>query len=572
MNISKRPCLSPNFGKLLNTCLHTVFACCGGAFILLSLLTACGTQVPTEYDEKDELPCIYPDYVNVTIPVNMAPLTFRLDEEADGMVARYKAGDVEIVCADEMQPDADDWRELIHSALLSVDSLVLSDVSPADKSHSTINNQQSTIQVDVFARHGDRWTHYRPFTITVSPDSIDPWLSFRLIPPSYVSYEALTISQRCLENYDERVIYDNILCGLEKDGQCINCHSYQQYNPSRMQFHARQNHGGTIIDYDGQLKKVNMKNDSIISAGVYPAWHPWLKLIVYSTNHTHQSFFTTSRDKIEVYDSTSDLIVYNIDHDEVMNIENRADELEVFPAWTPDGRTLYYCSAHFERTDSIEDAAADIVAHYDSLHYYIYRKSFDPETLQFGPRELVYKAPAPSILADTLAAAPDSALAETKYGSALLPRISPDGRYLLFSVADHGVFHIWHHDADLWMMDLQKPLTTEGEPNPRPLDEVNSPDTESYHSWSSNGRWIVFSSRRDDGTFTRPFFAHFNSDGHFDKPFELPCADPDYHRQLLKNYNIPEFMRGPVTTAPQTFAAKLKGEGQPVKYVRQLTK
>jgi len=584
MYLSKKTCLSLSFGKLLKACLNTAFACCGGTFILLSLLTACGTKIPAEFDEKDELPCIYPDYVNVTIPVNMAPLTFHLDEEADGMVARYKAGEAEIICADQMQPDADDWHELIHSALLSVDSLVLSDVSPADKSQSTINNQQSTIQVDVYARHGDRWTHYRPFTITVSPDSIDPWLSFRLIPPSYVSYEALTISQRCLENYDERVIYDNMLCGLEKDGQCINCHSYQQYNPERMQFHARQNHGGTVIAYDGQLKKVNMKNDSIISAGVYPAWHPWLKLIAYSTNHTHQSFFTTSRDKIEVYDSMSDLIVYNIDTDEVMNIENRADELEVFPAWTPDGRTLYYCSAHFERTDSIEDAAADIVAHYDSLHYYIYRKSFDPETLQFGPRELVLSAdslllsdvsPSDTIVTQDPTNVTQHSTLNTQR-SALLPRISPDGRYLLFSVADHGVFHIWHHDADLWMMDLQQPLTAEGttgdDANPRRLDEVNSPDTESYHSWSSNGRWIVFSSRRDDGTFTRPFFAHFNADGHFDKPFELPCADPDYHRQLMKSYNIPEFMRGPVTTAPQTFAAKLKGEGQPVKYVRQLTR
>lgn len=477
----------------------------------LTLLAACSAQLPSEYDEKDELPRIYPDYVGVTVPANIAPLTFELDEEADGMIARYQRDDLEVVCMDKMQPSMSQWQQL--------------------------TAQAGEISVDVFARHGERWTHYRPFTITVSADSIDPWLSYRLIPPSYVSYEALTISQRCLENYDERVIYDNMLCGFEVDGQCINCHSYQQYNPERMQFHARQTHGGTVVAYDGHLKKVNMQNDSILSAGVYPAWHPWLKLIVYSTNLTHQSFFTTSRDKVEVYDSASDLIAYDLDNDEVTNIENRADELEVFPAWAPDGRTLYYSSAHFVRNDSISDATADIIAHYDSLHYYIYRKSFDPETRRFGPRELVVGA-----------------------GSALLPRISPDGRYLLFSVADHGVFHIWHHDADLWMMDLQT-----GES--RPLEEVNSPDTESYHSWSSNGRWIVFSSRRDDGMFTRPFFAHLGADGRFSKPFELPTADPDYHRQFLRSYNIPEFMSGPVTYGPHDFARVLKGEGVRVKYV-----
>lgn len=490
------------------------------------MAVACGPKIPAAYTDSDALPRIYPDYREVTIPLNIAPLTFELDEEADEMVVRYKVGDQEIVCADKMQPDMDDWRSMIDKA------------------------KGGAISVDVYVRRGEQWTHCKPFNIYVSPDSIDSYLSYRLIPPSFVSYEALTISQRCLENYDESVIYDNMLCGFEKEGQCINCHHYQQYNPERMQFHARQKSGGTVIAYDGKLKKVNMKNDSIISAGVYPAWHPWLKLIVYSTNHTNQSFFTTNRDKIEVYDSASDLIVYDVDTDEVKNIENRDDELEVFPAWTPDGRTLYYSSAHFVRDHSISDPTDDIIAHYDSLHYNIYRKSFDPDTRRFGPRELVITADS-LVVQDSL---------NTKHASALLPRISPDGRYLLFSMADHGVFHIWHHDADLWMMDLQT-----GEI--RSLDEVNSPETESYHTWSSNGKWIVFSSRRDDGSFTRPFFAHFNADGRFDRPFELPSADPDYHRQFLKNYNIPELMRGPVPYDPHDFANVLKGEGVPVKYV-----
>jgi dipeptidyl aminopeptidase/acylaminoacyl peptidase len=166
--------------------------------------------------------------------------------------------------------------------------------------------------------------------------------------------------------------------------------------------------------------------------------------------------------------------------------------------------------------------------------------------MQFGPRELVFAA-------DTLGK------------SATLPRISPDGRYLMFALAKYGVFHIWHRDADLWMIDLKT-----GEA--RPAEELNSPDTESYHSWSSNGRWVVFSSRRDDGNFTRPFIAHIDENGKGTKPFELPCADPDYHRQFMKSYNVPEFMRGPVTIKPQDFADVLKGDGEPVKYVQKLSR
>ena len=106
----------------------------------------------------------------------------------------------------------------------------------------------------------------------------------------------------------------------------------------------------------------------------------------------------------------------------------------------------------------------------------------------------------------------------------------------------------------------------------RNMKEINSSDVESYHSWSSNGRWVVFSSRRYDGNYTRPFFAHIDKNGHASKPFELPCADPDYHRQFLRSYNVPEFMQGPVTIRPQDFADVLKRDGEPVRYVRQLNK
>lgn len=485
------------------------------------MAVACGPKIPAAYTDSDALPRIYPDYREVTIPVNIAPLTFELDEEADEMVARYKVGDQEIVCADKMQPDMDDWRSMIDKA------------------------KGGAISVDVYVRRGDQWTHCKPFNIYVSPDSIDSYLSYRLIPPSFVSYEALTISQRCLENYDESVIYDNMLCGFEKEGQCINCHHYQQYNPERMQFHARQKSGGTVIAYDGKLKKVNMKNDSILSAGVYPAWHPWLNLIVYSTDKTHQNFHTTHSDKIEVYDAASDIIAYDVEKGEVTNLENDTTEFEVFPAWAPDGRTLYYCSAHFDRDSSVS-RISDVINRYQELKYNIYKKSFDPDTRQFGPHELVFSA-------------------DSLDKSAVLPRISPDGRFLVFTLATYGYFHIWHHDADLWMMDLQTGACG-------PMNEVNSNDTESYHTWSSNGRWLVVSSRRDDGTFTRPFFAHIDKEGKCSKPFELPQADPDYHRQFLRCYNIPEFMHGPVTISPQTFADLLKGEGEPVKYVGKLSK
>ena len=487
------------------------------AVVAVAAMVACGQpSVPTEYTQSDKLPKIYPDYVDVTVPINIAPLTFQMDEPCEDMTARFQAGDEEIVCSGQMTPEMDEWRQMVEKA------------------------KGGEINVDVFTKTDGKWTRFKPFHIYVSPDSIDPYISYRLIAPSFVSYESLTINQRCLENYDESVIYDNRLCGFEKDGQCINCHHYQNYNPDRMQFHARQFNGGTVLAMDGFTRKINMSNDSILSAGVYPAWHPTLNYIVYSTDKTFQNFHTVNRNRVEVYDEESDIIAYDIDKNEVVNLENDTTEFEVFPCWAPDGKTLYYCSAHFERKYPDASKLAEVVARYSELKYNIYKKSFDPQTKTFGPRELVYDA-----------AANDQ--------SATLPRVSPDGRFLLFTAGKYGCFHIWHHDADIWMIDLQTG-------DVRAMSEVNSRETESYHSWSSNGLWLIISSRRYDGNFTRPFIAHVDKDGKGTKPFELPSAYPDYHRQFMRSYNIPEFMRGPVTITPQQFADVLKSEATPVKY------
>lgn len=494
------------------------------ALTLLLMAQCRQAEVPANYTQSKALPRVFPDVTEITVPVNIAPITFELMQKADNVVTRYSFGDDDIVCGGyKAEPDIDDWKALAAKA------------------------SGKAIKVEVFAENNNRWTRFKPFNIYVSSDSIDPYLSYRLIAPSYVTYEELTINQRCLENYDESVIYDNMLCSTEKDGQCINCHNYQDNNPQRVQFHARQHHGGTIIAYDGKITKVNMKNDSLLSAGVYPAWHPTLKLIAYSTNKTGQSFHTRDLNKVEVLDDASDLIVYDIDHNTVVPVETDSTEFEVFPCWSPDGKYLYYCSAHFVYKNKNMDHQSESVMRAKEIKYNIYRLPFNMQTRSFGKRELVVDA---------------AGIGK----SATLPRISPDGRYLLYGLGGWGCFHIWHRDADLWITDLKTLRSW-------PLTKANSDKAESYHEWSSNGRWIVFSSRRDDGNYTRPYIAHINKNGQADKAFELPTADPDYHRQLLKSYNVPVFIKGKVTIDPRKFADALKNDSvPPVKFKHHLDK
>ena len=487
------------------------------ASLLLLCVVACSPVAPEKYSESASLPQIYPDYVNVTIPCNIAPLTFEINDEADDYLTRLSSGGAELLVGGKtVAPSIKKWRELLQAAT------------------------GGEIKVEVFLCRNDRWTLTAPFSYFVSPDSIDPYISYRLIPPSYVGYEKLTINQRSLADYEEKVIYNNMLSSIEDKAQCINCHAYKNYRTDNMQFHLRQTNGGTIFVNDGKIVKLNMATDSTLSPGVYPAFNPVYDVVAYSVNKTGQIFHTRNRNKVEVQDVASDVIIYNPAANVVTNVSDSPDDLEVFPYWSPDGKTLYYGSAHFVITDTARTMMQEEIMRYRDIKYDILCRSWNPETFEFS--------------------APDTIFPASRMGkSATFPRISPDGRYLLVALGEYGCFHVWHKDADLCLIDLQTGYY-------RLLDEANSPDAESYHSWSSNSRWILFSSRRDDTNYTRLYIAHVSPDGIDSKAFLLPQKSPEFYSMFDRSYNVPEFMVEPVRIAPHEFAEYAKGDAVNVKY------
>jgi hypothetical protein len=91
---------------------------------------------------------------------------------------------------------------------------------------------------------------------------------------------------------------------------------------------------------------------------------------------------------------------------------------------------------------------------------------------------------------------------------------------VLFCLSAYGHFPVYQASSDLHVLDL----TTRSK---RWLP-INSPEAESWHCWSSNSRWVVFSSKRLDGLFARPFFSYVDKEGGFHKPFLLPQEDPEF--------------------------------------------
>ncbi len=180
----------------------------------------------------------------------------------------------------------------------------------------------------------------------------------------------------------------------------------------------------------------------------------------------------------------------------------------------------------------------DIRTTFEKVQYNLYRRSFDLATHNFGDEELVY----------------DAASANK---SVTLPRISPDGRYLLFALGQYGCFHSRHRDAEIVCIPMDKytgtALTWETS-SPIDLTPLNDKDySDSYPSWSSNGHWIMCASRRLDNNYSRIFFAYFNN-GKVEKAFLMPQEDPETNTFLMKSYNRPEFMIEPVRISVDEFS------------------
>ena len=118
-----------------------------------------------------------------------------------------------------------------------------------------------------------------------------------------------------------------------------------------------------------------------------------------------------------MFDLDADLVLYDTQTRRMFtdSLVYTRDYMETFPAWSPDGTTLYFCRA----------AAYAPAMPLDSIRYDLYRIRFDEKEERLYDLECVYQASA--------------------FGrSVSFPRVSPDGRYLMFTQFDYGNFSIWH--------------------------------------------------------------------------------------------------------------------------------
>jgi dipeptidyl aminopeptidase/acylaminoacyl peptidase len=464
---------------------------------VLFVLSACQAHWSEEAQPVSRRPILYPDYAEAVIAPNIAPLNVVIKEPGARFLARIageKGGSVEVSSRDgRIAWPARAWKQLM------------------------AQNRGAAVSVTITVEDGDgARRRFDAVRIAVAQEDVDRYVVYRLLPPVDRFYWRMGIYERDLEAFSERPAIENQNFSVGSDG-CLNCHSFRSNRPDRMSLQIRSASVGRpmVVIKDGVPRTVDTSASGFSkSPAAYQAWHPDGRHIAFSVNKVRPLEHTIGEHR-DVWDDDSDLAVYDTDANQVLTTHDIADpdRRETWPSWSADGRYLYFCSAPQLPWTQLTEVKYDLM-----------RIAYDAATGTWGKRETVLSA------------------AESGM-SAAQPKESPDGRWLLFSLSHHGSFPIYQPTCDLYLIDLKSGAR-------QPLTAVNSSWSDSWHSWSSNGRWIAFASKREGGVLARVYFSYFDRNGQAHKPFVMPQEDPSFYESFTLTYNVPELIVEPVQVGP----------------------
>jgi Tfp pilus assembly protein PilF len=178
--------------------------------------------------------------------------------------------------------------------------------------------------------------------------------------------------------------------------------------------------------------------------------------------------------------------------------------------WSPDGKYIV-----FARAESKEPYSRDVPM---ATH------SNDPNETQI--RYDLYRVPfndGKGGKAEPIAGASGNGMSNS------FPKVSPDGRWIVFVEA--GNAELMRPDSQLYIVPFDGGKARRLDANMYPMN--------SWHSWSPNGHWLVFSSK-SRGPYTRMYLTHIDEQGN-----SSPAILIDNPTAANRAVNLPEFVNIP---------------------------
>jgi len=193
------------------------------------------------------------------------------------------------------------------------------------------------------------------------------------------------------------------------------------------------------------------------------------------------------------------------------------------PVWSPDGKTILFARGESYTLKGLKDPSSAVVEKDEVAEFFEGGKKFryDICRVDFNDGRGGEPTPLPGASGNGV--------------SNYFPRYSPDGKWIVFCQSD--TFMLLRPDSTLHIM-------SSAGGTPRRMRCNFQGKMNSWHSWSPNGRWLVFSSKAA-GPFTQLWLTHIDAEGNDSPPVLLErftAAD--------RAANIPEF----VNVRPEQFA------------------
>lgn len=484
--------------------------------LILLLTAACRHEAPMTNRLVDHRPPIFPDYTEVTIPPNIAPLRFLLSDtcDVDKAAATFECG------AERVTVWASDGRSIA--------------IAPRAWKRLMKDAAGKVISVKVTARIAGEWVGYAPFNLYVATDSIDPYIVYGRTDPSRNVMGHTGLYSRCLEDFRERAVLTSDMTRGDRIGPA----TFSGGDAQRFFLPLSGALSCALLTDSDKIEKLNTHTIPGLPTPTHVAWHPSGRYMAFAVNRNARQDARETASRIVIYDV--------VKHELFTSPQLFSDSSSVtYPAFSPDGETLYFC-------------ATSLMAHThaDSAKYHLCALAFNIHGgRRFGRKAdtLYHSRPAPPPPPRKKSDKTPPRRPEVRPdGSAARPLPSPDGRYLLFTVADVGSNPADRPTSDVALFDIKHR-------NFLPVDTLCADnDSEIAYSWSNNGRWIVYTTRSIDGLYEYPVIAHLSADGRPSKPFLLPLKEANGYRRTMRSFAHPTFLTAPVPYRNYTLSRKAR--------------
>ena len=190
------------------------------------------------------------------------------------------------------------------------------------------------------------------------------------------------------------------------------------------------------------------------------------------------------------------------------------------PTWSPDGKTVVFARAKAYREGKIANAEAILLDEKDVPEFVEEKKPFKFD---------LYRVP----FNEGRGGTPEPIAGASHDGkSNFFAKFSPDGKWIVFCKAEN--YMLLMPDSELYIVPVEGGEAKRLRANTRRMN--------SWHSFSSNGRWLVFSSKANT-PYTQLFLTHIDADGQSTPPVVLERFTGNDRAA-----NIPEFVPLPANS------------------------